>query len=129
MAVESATSNGTTDENHPEEIIDKCKKGWLFKKTHYTKRWKVAWFHIRNGNLFYGVNEESTEKCINLAGANMDLLEGDDDRFGWTITPRDSKRTFFLSADAAEERQAWMTAICEEQLNSEQHNSNACVVQ
>lgn len=57
MAVDSATSNGTTDESHLEEI-DKCKKGWLLKKTHYTKRWKQLWFHIRDGNLFYGVNEE-----------------------------------------------------------------------
>lgn len=58
----------------------------------------------------------------------MELLDGED-TFGWTVTPRDSKRTFFLMADAAEERQAWMTAICEAQLSSKDHNSNACVVQ
>ncbi|KAI7799716.1 pleckstrin homology-like domain-containing protein [Triplophysa rosa] len=127
MAVESATSNGTTDESHSGEI-EKCNKGWLLKKTHYTKRWKQLWFHIRDGNLFYGVNEESTEKAINLVGAKVELLDGED-RFGWTITPRDSKRTFFLGTDAAEERQAWMTAICEAQLSSKDHNSNACVVQ
>lgn len=67
MAVESATSNGTTDEDHS----DQCKKGWLLKKTHYTKRWKLVWFHIRDGNLFYGGNEEvrvnETDFCIKLA--------------------------------------------------------------
>lgn len=57
MALESATSNGTTDENHPEER-DERKKGWLFKKTHYTKRWKMMWFHIRDGQLVYGFNEK-----------------------------------------------------------------------
>ncbi len=57
MALESATSNGTTDENHPEET-DERKKGWLFKKAHYTKRWKIMWFHIRDGHLVYGSNEK-----------------------------------------------------------------------
>lgn len=57
MALESATSNGTADENHPEES-DGRKKGWLFKKTHYTKRWKMMWFHIRDAQLVYGFNEK-----------------------------------------------------------------------
>lgn len=57
MALESATSNGTTDENHPEEK-DEWKEGWLFKKTHYTMRWKLVWCHIRDGQLIYGFNEK-----------------------------------------------------------------------
>lgn len=57
MALESATSNGTTDENHPEKG-DEWKKGWLLKKTHYTKRWKMMWFHIKEGQLVYGFNEK-----------------------------------------------------------------------
>ncbi|KAK2883702.1 hypothetical protein QQF64_016619 [Cirrhinus molitorella] len=127
MALESATSNGTTDENHPEEREER-KKGWLFKKTHYTKRWKMMWFYIRDGQLVYGFNEKSAEKAINLVGAKVEILEGDG-TFGWTVTPKDSKRTFILRANTAEEQQGWMTAICEAQLNSEEHNSNACVVQ
>ncbi|XP_051954603.1 pleckstrin homology-like domain-containing protein [Xyrauchen texanus] len=127
MAVESATSNGTTDETHPEER-DECKKGWLFKKTQYTKRWKRVWFHVRDGRLFYGVNEQLAEKTINLVGAKVEVLD-DDGRFDWTVTTQDSIRTFILRADSAEERQAWMTAICEAQLSSQEHNSNACVLQ
>lgn len=57
MALDSATSNGTTDENHPEQR-DERKKGWLFKKAHYTKRWKMMWFHIRDGQLVYSFNEK-----------------------------------------------------------------------
>ncbi|XP_067239487.1 pleckstrin homology-like domain-containing protein [Chanodichthys erythropterus] len=128
MALESATSNGTTDENHPEEK-EEWKEGWLFKKTHYTMRWKLMWCHIRDGQLIYGFNEKSAEKAINLVGAKVEMLEGDDGTFGWTITPKDSKRTFMLRASSAEEQWACMTAICEAQLSSEQHCSNACVVQ
>ncbi|XP_067273408.1 pleckstrin homology-like domain-containing protein [Pseudorasbora parva] len=127
MALESATSNGT-DENHPEEKVE-WKEGWLFKKTLYTRRWKLMWFHIRDGLLIYGCNEKSAEKAINLVGAKVEMLEGDDGALGWTITPKDSKRTFMLRADGAEEQQACVTAICEAQLSSEQHSSNACVVQ
>ncbi|XP_043076091.1 pleckstrin homology-like domain-containing protein [Puntigrus tetrazona] len=128
MALESATSNGTTDENHPEEREER-KKGWLFKKTHYTKRWKIMWFQIRDGQLVYGFNEQSAEKAINLVGATVEMLEGDAGRFGWTLTPKHKKRTYILRANTAEEQQAWMSAICEAQLTSEEHSSNACVLQ
>lgn len=57
MASEAATSNGTTDENHPKEK-DEWKEGWLFKKTRYTGRWKLVWFQIRDGQLIYGCNEK-----------------------------------------------------------------------
>ncbi len=59
----------------------------------------------------------------------MEMLEDDDGTFGWTLTPKHSKRTFTLRASTAEEQQAWMSAICEAQLTSEGHSSNACVVQ
>ncbi|XP_059354003.1 pleckstrin homology-like domain-containing protein [Carassius carassius] len=127
MALESATSNGTTDENHPEKG-DEWKKGWLLKKTHYTKRWKMMWFHIREGQLVYGFNEKSAEKAINLVGAKVEMLEGAG-ALVWSVTPRDSERSFLLQARTAEERQAWMSAICEAQLSSQQHRSNACVLQ
>uniref|UniRef100_A0A8C2JR97 Si:ch73-111k22.3 n=1 Tax=Cyprinus carpio TaxID=7962 RepID=A0A8C2JR97_CYPCA len=127
MALESATSNGTTDENHPEESDGRI-KGWLFKKTHYTKRWKMMWFHIRDAQLVYGFNEKSAEKAINLVGAKVEMLEGDG-KLGWTVTPKHSTRSFMLQASTAEEQQAWMSAICEAQLSSEQHSSNACVLQ
>ncbi|KAK7133460.1 hypothetical protein R3I94_015370 [Phoxinus phoxinus] len=127
MALEAATSNGTNDENHPKEK-DEWKEGWLFKKTHYTGRWKLMWCHIRDGQLIY-TNEKSAEKAINLVGAKVEMLEGDDGTSGWTITPQDSRRTFTLRADGAEEQQACVTAICEAQLSSEQHSANACVLQ
>ncbi|XP_056118646.1 pleckstrin homology-like domain-containing protein [Rhinichthys klamathensis goyatoka] len=129
MASEAATSNGKTDETHPKEN-DVWKEGWLFKKTHYTGRWKLIWFHIReDGQLIYGCNEKSAEKAINLIGARVKMLEDYDGPLGWEITPKDSKRTFKLRAGGAEEQQAWVTAICEAQLSSEQHSAKACVVQ
>ncbi|CAM4690584.1 hypothetical protein PO909_010532 [Leuciscus waleckii] len=128
MASEAATSNGTTDENHPKEK-DEWKEGWLFKKTRYTGRWELVWFQIRDGQLIYGCNEKSAEKAINLVGAKVEMLEGDDGTLGCTITPKDSKRTFTLRAEGAEEQQACVTAICEAQLSSEQHSAKACVVQ
>uniref|UniRef100_A0A3B1KIZ7 PH domain-containing protein n=1 Tax=Astyanax mexicanus TaxID=7994 RepID=A0A3B1KIZ7_ASTMX len=39
------------------------------------------------------------------------------------------RRTFFLRAGSAEEQQEWMVAICEAQMSSGEHSSNACVVQ
>lgn len=59
----------------------------------------------------------------------MEPLEGNTS-FGWTITPGDSShRTFFLRASTQEEQQQWMEAICEAQMRSQEHVSNACVVQ
>lgn len=43
-----ATSNGRTDEKHPEER-DERKEG---------QRWKRMWLHIRDGQLVYSFNEK-----------------------------------------------------------------------
>lgn len=67
-------------------------------------------------------------KSISLIGAEIEALE-QDGGFDWTIKPQGSKRTFFLRAGSAEEQQQWMVAICEEQMSSGEHASNACVVQ
>ncbi|CAB1340411.1 unnamed protein product [Coregonus sp. 'balchen'] len=96
MAVVSATSNGA-DENS--FAVKEDKKGWLSKRTHFTHRWKPAWFQLKETKLLYGENEE------------------------------DRKRTFFLRAGTTSEQQGWMEAICEAQLSSRDHATNACVVQ
>lgn len=54
MAVVSATSNGTV-ENVVEE---NDRKGWLLKRTHFTYRWKLAWFELKESMLVYGDNEK-----------------------------------------------------------------------
>nr|XP_046147215.1 pleckstrin homology-like domain-containing protein [Oncorhynchus gorbuscha] len=126
MAVVSATSNGA-DENLVE--IKEDKKGWLSKRTHFTHRWKRAWFQLKETILFYGENEEKLLKPINLVGAVVEVVEGGDGSFEWTITPKDRKRTFFLKAGTIAEQQGWMEAICEAQLSSRDHATNACVVQ
>ncbi|XP_056301524.1 pleckstrin homology-like domain-containing protein [Danio aesculapii] len=123
MALESATSNGKSDENHPEEC-----KGWLFKKTHYTRRWKMLWFHLKDGKLIYGLNEESAEKVIDLAGARMEVQDGDGS-FCWSVRPKGGKRVYLLRAANAAEQRLWMTAILETQLMTGVTCSNACVLQ
>ncbi|KAG5276602.1 hypothetical protein AALO_G00107560 [Alosa alosa] len=120
MAVVSATSNGT---------VENDRKGWLLKRTHFTYRWKLAWFELKDSLLVYGDNEKRLHKAINLVGAEMEPLEGNTS-FGWTITPGDSShRTFFLRASTEEEQQQWMEAICEAQLRSGEQGPNACVLQ
>ncbi|KAG9347380.1 hypothetical protein JZ751_004947 [Albula glossodonta] len=68
------------------------------------------------------------QKTINLIGAEVAATEGDR-AYGWTITPKHSRRTYFLRAKSEAEQQGWMLAICEAQLSSRDHASNACVVQ
>ncbi|KAI4903134.1 hypothetical protein NFI96_033600 [Prochilodus magdalenae] len=126
MAVASATSNGSTGKRLEE--AEESKTGWLSKRTHFTRRWRPAWFQIQDSKLFYGGNEKNASKAISLIGAQVEALK-DDGRFGWTVTPKNSNRTFFLRADSAEEQQEWMVAICEAQMKSGAHTSNACVVQ
>ncbi|KAL6486650.1 hypothetical protein MHYP_G00060420 [Metynnis hypsauchen] len=122
MALVSATSNGATED------AEGSKAGWLSKKTQFTRRWRPAWFQIQQSKLLYGANEKSSAKTISLIGARVEAQEADG-RFGWTITPKNSKRTFFLRADSAEEQQEWMVAVCEAQIKSGEHAPNACVVQ
>lgn len=50
----SATSNGTVENGV--DAIDK--KGWLLKRTHFTYRWKLAWFELKDSMLVYGDNEK-----------------------------------------------------------------------
>ncbi|KAJ8270966.1 hypothetical protein GJAV_G00121270 [Gymnothorax javanicus] len=125
MAVVSATSNGVVENTAQKK---ENKRGWLSKRTHFTYRWKPAWFEVTEGKLRYGENKEEPQKTINLIGAEVQALEGDG-IFGWTITPKDSRRTFFLRASCEAEQQDWMFAICEAQLSSREHASNACAVQ
>ncbi|XP_053470660.1 pleckstrin homology-like domain-containing protein [Ictalurus furcatus] len=126
MAGTSATSNGATEKRSEE--AKEAKKGWLSKKTIFTRRWKPAWFQIKDSRLYYGGNQKNPVKSISLIGAEIEALE-QDGGFDWTIKPQGSKRTFFLRAGSAEEQQQWMMAICEVQMSSGEHASNACVVQ
>ncbi|KAK3516938.1 hypothetical protein QTP70_028230 [Hemibagrus guttatus] len=126
MAGTSATSNGASEKRSEE--AEEAKKGWLSIKTHFTRRWKPAWFQLKDSKLYYGGNGKNPGKSISLIGAEMEALE-QDGRFDWTIRPQGSKRTFFLRAGSAEEQQKWMVAICEAQMSSGEHASNACVVQ
>ncbi|KAI1897382.1 hypothetical protein AGOR_G00082730 [Albula goreensis] len=125
MAVVSATSNGLA-ENTTE--TKENRKGWLSKRTHFTYRWKPAWFEVTETKLMYGDSKEVPQKTINLIGAEVAATEGDR-AYGWTITPKHSRRTYFLRARSEAEQQGWMLAICEAQLSSRDHASNACVVQ
>uniref|UniRef100_A0AAY4C452 PH domain-containing protein n=1 Tax=Denticeps clupeoides TaxID=299321 RepID=A0AAY4C452_9TELE len=117
MAGPPATSNGATE-----------RKGRLLKRAHFTRRWKPTWFRMVESKLLYGGKPENLHKTINLVGADVRLVDCDPN-FGWSITPKDGGRTFFLRASTAEEQQAWMESICEAQLASQEHGSNACVLQ
>ncbi|XP_036406062.1 pleckstrin homology-like domain-containing protein [Megalops cyprinoides] len=121
----SATSNGAL-ENTSETV--ESKTGWLSKRTHFTYRWKPAWFKLGETKLLYGDKEEETRKSIDLVGAKVDVMDGDG-VFGWTVTPKDGKRTFCLRAGSELERQDWMLAICQAQLRARAQPSNACVLQ
>ncbi|KAL2081841.1 hypothetical protein ACEWY4_021659 [Coilia grayii] len=128
MAVVSATSNGSV-ENTVERIV---KKGWLLKRSHFTYRWKLAWFELKDNMLAYGDDEKRPHKTINLVGAEMEALQGHASSCGWTITPSGDgsrHRTYFLRASTVEEQQQWMEAICEARLRSGEHGPHACVVQ
>ncbi|XP_066532455.1 pleckstrin homology-like domain-containing protein [Hoplias malabaricus] len=128
MAEGCATSNGAGEKRLEDPEEEKGKSGWLSKKTQFTRRWKPAWVQIKHSQLLYGANEQTAVKVIRLIGAQVEALEGEG-HFGWTITPKHSKRRFVLRADSAEEQQDWMVAICEAQMKSGEHASNACVVQ
>lgn len=54
MAVVSATSNGSV-ENTGERV---GKRGWLLKRSHFTHRWKRAWFELQDNILVYGDDEK-----------------------------------------------------------------------
>ncbi|XP_067097314.1 pleckstrin homology-like domain-containing protein [Osmerus mordax] len=124
MAVESATSNGA-DENSK---LKEDKKGWLSKRTHFTHRWKTTWFQLKDTQLLYGQNEGKPVKSIDIVGAVVETDEGGGS-YGWTITPKDRSRTFYLRAESVVDQQGWMLAVCEAQLTSTEHASNACVLQ
>ncbi|KAI5090756.1 differentially expressed in FDCP 6-like [Silurus meridionalis] len=127
MAGASATSNGAT-EKRSGEAEKECKKGWLCKKTHFTRRWKPAWFQIKDSRLYYGGKEKYPVKSISLIGAGIEAQD-QDGHFDWTIRPQGSERAYFFRAGSAEEQQQWMVAICEAQMGSGEHTSNACVIQ
>ncbi|KAJ8008880.1 hypothetical protein DPEC_G00083030 [Dallia pectoralis] len=124
MAVVSATSNGAH-----ENALKEDKRGWLSKRAHFSHRWKTVWVQVKESQLLYGENEEKLMKTINLVGAVVETVEGRDGSFEWTISPKDRKRTFFVRAGCAAEQKEWMEAICEAQLRSTDHATNACVVQ
>ncbi|XP_062857087.1 pleckstrin homology-like domain-containing protein [Trichomycterus rosablanca] len=126
MAGASATSNGASEKRSEEP--EGGKKGWLSKKTQFTRRWKPVWFHIKDSQLYYGGNEQTPVKSISLIGAEVEALE-DDTCFSWTIKPQNRNRTFFLKAGSAEEQQQWMVALVEAQMSSKEHAVNACVLQ
>lgn len=64
MAGASATSNGAI-EKHSEEV-EEAKKGWLSKKTHFTRRWKPVWFQIKDSQLYYG-GKEKVHSLVGIA--------------------------------------------------------------
>ncbi|XP_015209860.2 uncharacterized protein [Lepisosteus oculatus] len=127
MAVVPATSNGVAENTNG---TIRVKKGWLSKRTQFTHRWKPAWFVLKETELLYGDNEEEPRKTINMVGAHIGAGDGRDTQYSWTVTPKDSKRTFFLRAGSEAEQQEWMQAICEVMLGSSNaRHLRACAIQ
>ncbi|XP_066575899.1 PH domain-containing protein DDB_G0274775 [Amia ocellicauda] len=127
MAVVSATSNGV-EETAAETTA--AKKGWLSKRTQFTYRWKPAWFVLKETQLLYGDNEKEDHKKINLVGASIKPVEDSGSQFSWTVTPKESKRIYFLRASSAEEQEEWMQAICTALMSSSSgHASHTCIIQ
>ncbi|XP_039604037.1 pleckstrin homology-like domain-containing protein [Polypterus senegalus] len=128
MAEESATSNGSLRNFTTHESTSK--RGWLFKRSHFTHRWKPAWFVLHETQLMYGKNETAPLKKINLIGAHVKEADSSNQEYIWTVTPLDSKRTFFLKAGSEVEQQEWMEAVAEVLMKSSKGGSyHACIVQ
>ncbi|XP_029902591.1 PH domain-containing protein DDB_G0274775 [Myripristis murdjan] len=124
--MESASAGGAEEDSSAAVKVER--KGWLSKRSRFTSRWRRTWFELKDGQLLYGRSEEKPVKSIDLTGAVLETEEGPG-TFGWTITTRDSKRTFHLRAGSAAEQNSWMVCVCEAQIRSTPQGANACVLQ
>ncbi|XP_041105377.1 pleckstrin homology-like domain-containing protein [Polyodon spathula] len=127
MAEAPATSNGVIRDS---AVLAADKQGWLSKRTQFTHRWKPVWFVLKETQLLYGENEKEAQKKINLLGAHVKEVDGNEMTFTWTITPKGGKRTFFLKANSESEQREWIQAICDALVKSSAgHASSTCTVQ
>jgi len=92
----------------------KSMNGYLLKKGHSRKNWKVRWFTIRGKDLLYFKDKTKQKGSIPLHLCNsIEIEDVDGYPFCFRLEPHEeySEKEFVLSARNLEERKLWITAL------------------
>jgi len=89
-------------------------KGFLSKKGHVVKNWKVRYFLIKSGEVYYYLDSSMTKLQGHFSLLNATLeIEGaplEDKKYCFTVTTKQNKK-FVLCASTDGERQEWVNAM------------------
>ncbi|XP_034323164.1 interactor protein for cytohesin exchange factors 1-like [Crassostrea angulata] len=120
------TSSSHNDENHTHVEL----KGYLWKRTKLSRKWKKQWFILRNSDLLYGNTPETAVKNIPLSNAEISETDVDKKDHAFRIKPKDNGRTFYIQAENENVQNDWMQAICfAKAAGHHGDNSQACTIQ
>ncbi|GAB1609745.1 uncharacterized protein LOC106880322 isoform X2 [Argonauta hians] len=123
-----AKEGETEDDDH--NNMSNERKGWLMKRSRLSHKWKRKWFLLKNADLFYGNDPQSTSKRISLVNAEISESHMDKKSYAFRIKPRNHRRAFYIHAENELEQNNWMQAICFAKAAGRLgDNSQACVLQ
>jgi len=90
------------------------KQGFLVKEGGSIKTWKKRYFVMKNGALVYSKKADTSNLgFIELAkSGSIQACDYKDKKFCFSIET--SKRVFYMFAPSEEERQSWVSALCDE---------------
>ncbi|XP_014785685.1 uncharacterized protein LOC106880322 isoform X2 [Octopus bimaculoides] len=121
---------GEADEDDDHNNMSNERKGWLMKRSRLSHKWKRKWFLLKNADLFYGNDPQSTSKRISLVNAEISESHMDKKSYAFRIKPRNHRRAFYIHAENELEQNNWMQAICFAKAAGRLgDNSQACVLQ
>ncbi|KAK3092756.1 hypothetical protein FSP39_006915 [Pinctada imbricata] len=120
------TSSSQNDDNMSHMEV----KGWLYKRTKVSRKWKKQFFHLKSSNLLYGNTPENTDKSIPLSNAEISETQMDKKDHAFRVKPKDSGRTYYMQAENEHSQNDWMQAICFAKAAGRRgDDSSACVIQ
>eukprot|EP01102_Stenamoeba_stenopodia_P008981 TRINITY_DN2631_c0_g1_i1.p1 TRINITY_DN2631_c0_g1~~TRINITY_DN2631_c0_g1_i1.p1 ORF type:complete len:494 (+),score=101.39 TRINITY_DN2631_c0_g1_i1:284-1765(+) len=91
------------------------KEGELTKKGHIVKNWKVRWWVLKAGRLFYFKSKDNAVPiaAIALKGCTVHRVDEPGRPYCFQLTSVADNKTFYIAAKSEEEMNGWMTAIKE----------------
>ena len=86
------------------------KQGFLTKEGAIVKSWKKRWMVLRGDSIMYSKNQSSTDLGTVLLTKDTKVVPSDYKKKNNLFEIQTPKRTFYMQAESAEERDSWVAA-------------------
>eukprot|EP01104_Vermistella_antarctica_P018914 TRINITY_DN7186_c0_g1_i1.p1 TRINITY_DN7186_c0_g1~~TRINITY_DN7186_c0_g1_i1.p1 ORF type:complete len:530 (+),score=61.92 TRINITY_DN7186_c0_g1_i1:282-1871(+) len=104
---------GTGPRWNPVQWANPDKAGFLRKRGHLVRNWKLRWFVLQGKQLFYfgGEFDRTPKGCIAVDHCVLNVVAIEGKPFSFELSDEENNKVYYISAQSDNARQEWMTAI------------------